>query len=74
MNVLRVRELIREIEAELDTLAVERDEWLTTSEASEITKVDRSTLTRLALTNRIPAKRLGKQWRFRRSDIDGMRG
>jgi excisionase family DNA binding protein len=72
MNVQKVRDLLLEIFAELDSHTVKREvEWLTTAEASELCKVDRSTLTRLASTNQIPAKRIGKQWRFRREDIEG---
>jgi excisionase family DNA binding protein len=40
------------------------EEYLTTAEAANLLKVSRSTVTLLAREGRLPAVRVGKQWRI----------
>lgn len=40
------------------------EEYLTTAEAAKLLKVSRSTVTLLAREGRLPALRVGKQWRI----------
>ena len=42
---------------------------LTLVEAAELLLLPRSTVTRLAARGRIPARKVGKQWRFLRSQL-----
>lgn len=44
--------------------------FLTTEEVLTYLNVNVRTIYRLARTGAIPAVRIGRQWRFRRSDID----
>lgn len=44
--------------------------YMTTDEAVSYLKVSRTTLRRWASEGRIPAAKIGKEWRFRRSDLD----
>ena len=61
------------LESRLDFMQIaEKDEWITTAEASAICKVDKSTLTRYALIGRVEAKRVGSQWRFPKSRVQDM--
>jgi len=45
--------------------------FLTTEEVIGILRVNARTLYRLIRTNGLPAMRVGRQWRFRRSDLEG---
>ena len=45
--------------------------FLTTEEVLEYLQVDLRTVYRLIKAGRIPAVRVGRQWRFRKRDIDG---
>ena len=55
---------------EAPTLAPERSEILTMEELHGYLKIPKPTLYALAQSGRIPAAKVGKHWRFRRSDID----
>ncbi len=44
-------------------------EYMTASEVAELFGVSRYTIARLAKAGKIPAVRLGTQWRFKRSEI-----
>ena len=45
-------------------------EFLTPSEASKYLRVNKRTIYRWAYTGEIPASRAGKQWRFRKAELD----
>ena len=45
-------------------------ELLTTRQLEEILKVDRTTIYRMADTGRIPAMKIGNQWRFPRQQVE----
>jgi excisionase family DNA binding protein len=47
------------------------DPLLTTGEVIAILRVDTRTLYRLIRSGNIPAVRVGRQWRFKRSDLEG---
>ncbi len=49
---------------------MENRELLTTGEAANYLKLNRRTLYRLLRGRKIPALRLGGQWRFRKEDLD----
>ena len=53
-----------ELELKLSKDTTRKDSWITTGQAAAICKMDRSTLTRMALTGKCEAKKVGKQWRF----------
>ena len=44
--------------------------FLTTDEVLEYLKVNSRTVYRLIRSGRLPAVRIGRQWRFRRADLD----
>jgi excisionase family DNA binding protein len=46
------------------------EQFLTTEEVLEYLQVNLRTVYRLIKANKIPAVRVGRQWRFRKSDID----
>ena len=46
------------------------ESFLTTDEVLEYLQVNLRTVYRLIKAGKIPAVRVGRQWRFRRSDID----
>ena len=48
----------------------ELDGFLTTEEVLNYLKVTPRTIYRLIRTGELPALRVGRQWRFRRSDLD----
>lgn len=43
---------------------------LTTRQVQEILKIDRTTIYRMVESGQLPAVRVGKQWRFARTDLD----
>ena len=45
---------------------------LTVSEVAEFLRINKSTVYRMAKQGRLPATRVGRQWRFRRSVLDGL--
>jgi excisionase family DNA binding protein len=44
--------------------------WLTISEIAEYLRVSKETIYKLAQQSKIPASKLGNQWRFRRDLVD----
>ena len=48
--------------------------YLTTREVQDLFKVDRSTIYRMAEDGRLPAIKVGRQWRFPADQIDPLRG
>ena len=46
-------------------------EFLTTRQLQDILRVDRTTIYRMADDGRIPAVKIGSQWRFPRQSIEG---
>jgi len=46
------------------------DRWLTLDELAEYLKLSRSKLYRMAQEGKIPASKVGTQWRFDRQGID----
>jgi hypothetical protein len=49
-----------------------KDEWINTPEASAISGINQSTLSRYALTGQVEAKRVGGRWYFPRSKVEDM--
>lgn len=47
------------------------DEWLTVKELSKYLKISSDTIYRFAQKDRIPASKIGRQWRFNKEKIDG---
>lgn len=45
------------------------EELLTVTEAAKLLKLHPKTVIKLALNGDIPAKRYGRSWRFKRSDL-----
>jgi excisionase family DNA binding protein len=50
---------------------MELEAFLTTDEVLGYLKTTPRTIYRLIRTGELPAIRIGRQWRFRRSDLDG---
>jgi len=44
--------------------------WLTLDEVCQYLKIGKTTVYQLARLGKIPATKVGSQWRFNRSDID----
>lgn len=51
-------------------MAADREVFLTTEEVLEYLQVNQRTVYRLIKAGKIPAVRVGRQWRFRKRDID----
>ena len=51
-------------------MALEREVFLTTEEVLDYLQVNQRTVYRLIKAGKIPAVRVGRQWRFRKRDID----
>jgi len=45
---------------------------LTVEEVAEMLRINKSTVYRMAKQGRLPATRVGRQWRFRESVLDGL--
>ena len=45
---------------------------LTVSEVADLLRINKSTVYRMAKQGRLPATRVGRQWRFRKSVLDGL--
>jgi excisionase family DNA binding protein len=45
------------------------EEILTTREVADLLKLHPKTVNKLAKSGRVPAYRIGRQWRFRKSEI-----
>lgn len=44
--------------------------WMTRAEVQEVLRVSRATVERMFKSGRLPASKVGRQWRIRRSDVD----
>jgi excisionase family DNA binding protein len=53
-----------------DDNALTSDKWLTLDELAEYLKLSRAKLYRMAQEGKIPASKIGNQWRFDREEID----
>lgn len=70
LEVEQLRSLIREaVRAELANVR-QPEEWLDVKGAAEYLGLCREYLCKLARRGEIPASRLGRDWRFRRSELD----
>jgi excisionase family DNA binding protein len=47
-----------------------QDEFMTTKEVAQYLRVDQYTIYRLVSQNKIPAFKIGNQWRFKRSVLE----
>ena len=45
---------------------------LTVAEVADLLRINKSTVYRMAKQGRLPATRVGRQWRFRKSVLDGL--
>ena len=45
---------------------------LTVAEVADLLRINKSTVYRMAKQGRLPATRVGRQWRFRKSVLEGM--
>jgi len=45
---------------------------LTVSEVADMLRINKSTVYRMAKQGRLPATRVGRQWRFRESVLEGL--
>jgi len=45
---------------------------LTVAEVADLLRINKSTVYRMAKQGRLPATRVGRQWRFRESVLDGL--
>ena len=45
---------------------------LTVAEVADLLRINKSTVYRMAKQGRLPATRVGRQWRFRRSVLEGL--
>jgi excisionase family DNA binding protein len=45
------------------------EEILTTQEVADLLKLHPKTVNKLAKSGRVPAYRIGRQWRFRKSEV-----
>jgi len=50
--------------------SVERDTFMTTKEVARYLRVDQYTIYRLVTQKKIPAFKIGNQWRFKRSILE----
>lgn len=48
----------------------EEDKYLTSKEVAELLNISDYTIKRFAREGRIPARKIGRQWRFSRQEID----
>jgi len=46
------------------------DKWLTLKQTSEYLQIGLSTLYRLVRARKIPGHKIGRQWRFKKEEID----
>ncbi len=57
----------------LPVVARERaSKLLTVAEVADLLRINKSTVYRMAKQGRLPATRVGRQWRFRESVLDGL--
>ncbi len=50
---------------------MEQEEFMTTEEVAQYLRVDKYTVYRLVAKKRLPAIKVGIQWRFKRSILEG---
>jgi excisionase family DNA binding protein len=53
----------------MEKLPLMGEEILTTREVAELLKLHPKTVNKLAKSGRVPAYRIGRQWRFRKAEI-----
>jgi excisionase family DNA binding protein len=53
----------------MEKLSLMLEEILTTREVADLLKLHPKTVNKLAKSGRVPAYRIGRQWRFRKSEI-----
>jgi len=46
------------------------DKWLTLEQIAEYLQLNTSSIYKIAQTGKIPAYKVGRQWRFRKEEID----
>jgi len=51
-------------------LKVENQNLLTTTEVAQYLKINKNTVYHLARSGKVPAIKVGKQWRFNREQLD----
>ncbi len=51
---------------------VKEGKLLTVAEVADLLRINKSTVYRMAKQGRLPATRVGRQWRFRKSVLDGL--
>ncbi|MFB3109493.1 MAG: helix-turn-helix domain-containing protein [Candidatus Binatia bacterium] len=49
---------------------MEREDFMTTEEVARYLRVDKYTIYRLVSQNKLPALKVGNQWRFKRSILE----
>ena len=49
---------------------LEMDKWLTLEQIAEYLQMSNSSIYKMAQMGKIPAYKVGRQWRFRRKEID----
>jgi len=49
---------------------MEREDFMTTEEVARYLRVDKYTIYRLVSQNKLPAFKVGNQWRFKRSILE----
>lgn len=69
LSVDDLRDIVRSaVKQELDSRA-EPSEVMTTDGAGELLQLDPKTVAKYASAGKVPAHRLGPEWRFRRSEL-----
>lgn len=53
----------------MEKFSLAADEILTTQEVADLLKLHPKTVNKLAKSGRVPAYRIGRQWRFRKSEV-----
>ena len=53
----------------MDKLSLMGEEILTNREVADLLKLHPKTVNKLAIAGKLPAYRIGRQWRFRKSEV-----
>jgi len=53
----------------MDKFALMGEEILTNREVADLLKLHPKTVNKLAISGKLPAYRIGRQWRFRKSEV-----
>ena len=53
----------------MDKLSLMGEEILTNREVADLLKLHPKTVNKLAISGKLPAYRIGRQWRFRKSEV-----